>query len=125
MPNLATWLREKDEKWFQPFFDKHPEIQVHNACIGDATIDAAGGLLLTGGSDISLGGALPGWFLHGAKWAVICVFSHASNLLNQRHGGFVALAEDGVIAVQRGIGHFSDKKLRSVGIRPRSSANEP
>ena len=53
MPNLATWLREKDEKWFQPFFDKHPEIRVHNACIGDATIDAADGLLLTGGSDIA------------------------------------------------------------------------
>src|SRR5438034_795791 len=43
MPSLATWLREKDEKWFQPFFDKHPEIGVHNACFGDATIDAADG----------------------------------------------------------------------------------
>src|SRR2546430_156596 len=54
MPNLATWLREKDEKWFQPFFDRHPEIRMHNARIGDATIDdAADGLLLTGGSDIA------------------------------------------------------------------------
>jgi len=31
MPNLATWMRKKDEKWFQPFFDKHPEIRVFDA----------------------------------------------------------------------------------------------
>src|SRR5439155_771148 len=27
MPKLATWLREKDEKWFQLFFAKHPQQQ--------------------------------------------------------------------------------------------------
>ena len=53
MPKLATWLREKDEKWFQPFFAKHPEIEICNA--RDEKVDPANvhGLLLTGGSDIA------------------------------------------------------------------------
>jgi len=53
MPNLATWLREKDEKWFQPFFVRHPEIQVRNARTGEVNIEQADGLLLTGGSDVA------------------------------------------------------------------------
>ena len=53
MPNLATWMREKDEKWFQPFFAKHPEINVHDARKGAVELDEMGGLLLTGGSDIA------------------------------------------------------------------------
>src|SRR5258708_22840912 len=53
MPNLATWMREKDEKWFQPFFAKHPEIKVHDARKGAVELDEMGGLLLTGGSDIA------------------------------------------------------------------------
>jgi putative glutamine amidotransferase len=53
MPNLATWLREKDEKWFQPFFERHPQIQIHNALTGEVNLDEADGLLLTGGSDIA------------------------------------------------------------------------
>jgi len=53
MPNLATWLRAKDEKWFQPFLDKHPEIRVCNARKGEATLEEMDGLLLTGGSDIA------------------------------------------------------------------------
>ena len=53
MPKLATWLREKDEKWFQPFFDKHPEVEISNARKGEAAIADANGLLLTGGSDIA------------------------------------------------------------------------
>jgi putative glutamine amidotransferase len=53
MPNLATWLREKDEKWFQPFFAKHPEIEIQNALKGEIVIDQVDGLLLTGGSDIA------------------------------------------------------------------------
>ena len=28
MPNLATWMRAKDEKWFRPFFAKHPDIDL-------------------------------------------------------------------------------------------------
>src|SRR5439155_131220 len=27
MPNLATWIRAKDAKWFRPIFRKHPEIK--------------------------------------------------------------------------------------------------
>jgi len=53
VPKLATWLREKDEKWFAPFFAKHPEIEVCNALKGDVSIANADGLLLTGGSDIA------------------------------------------------------------------------
>ena len=53
MPKLATWLREKDEKWFQPFFAKHSEIEICNACKGEVVIAEADGLLLTGGSDIA------------------------------------------------------------------------
>ncbi|HEY4284770.1 MAG TPA: gamma-glutamyl-gamma-aminobutyrate hydrolase family protein [Chthoniobacterales bacterium] len=50
---LATWLREKDEKWFQPFFDRHPEIQICNALDEQFDIKRADGLLLTGGADIA------------------------------------------------------------------------
>ena len=53
MPNLLTWLREKDEKWFQPFFDRYPQIKIHNARTDDGVIDQVDGLLLTGGSDIA------------------------------------------------------------------------
>jgi putative glutamine amidotransferase len=52
MPNLATWIRAKDEKWFRPFFAKHPEIHIFNAQKGNVTMDQVDGLLLTGGSDI-------------------------------------------------------------------------
>ena len=53
MPKLATWLRKKDEKWFAPFFAKHPEIEVCNARDGNVSITDVNGLLLTGGSDIA------------------------------------------------------------------------
>jgi putative glutamine amidotransferase len=53
MPKLLTWLREKDEKWFQPFFTRHPEIEIHNARDREITIERIDGLLLTGGSDIA------------------------------------------------------------------------
>src|SRR5438128_9079932 len=53
MPNLATWLREKDEKWFQPFFVRHPEVCVCDARKGEVSMAEIGGLLLTGGSDIA------------------------------------------------------------------------
>jgi putative glutamine amidotransferase len=53
MPKLATWLRQKDEKYFQPFFAKHPELEICNALKGDVSIENVGGLLLTGGSDIA------------------------------------------------------------------------
>ena len=53
MLNLATWMRAKDEKWFRPFFDKHPDIQVCDARKGAVALEEMDGLLLTGGSDIS------------------------------------------------------------------------
>jgi putative glutamine amidotransferase len=53
MANLATWIRPKDEKWFQPFFAKHPEVHVFNAPKGPVSMDQMDGLLLTGGSDIA------------------------------------------------------------------------
>src|SRR5262252_2588685 len=53
MPNLATWIRPKDEKWFQPFFAKNPDVHVFDARKGDVSLEQMDGLLLTGGSDIS------------------------------------------------------------------------
>src|ERR1051325_8467653 len=53
VPHLACWIRAKDEKWFQPFFDRHPEIEIHNALTREVNLDQADGLLLTGGSDIA------------------------------------------------------------------------
>jgi putative glutamine amidotransferase len=53
MPNLATWMRPKDEKWFQPFFARHPDIHVFDARKRGVPLEKMDGLLLTGGSDIS------------------------------------------------------------------------
>jgi putative glutamine amidotransferase len=53
MSNLATWIRPNDEKWFQPFFAKHPDVQVFDARKGDVSMDQLDGLLLTGGSDVA------------------------------------------------------------------------
>jgi putative glutamine amidotransferase len=53
MPNLATWMRVKDEKWFQPFFAKHPDIKVYDARKGAVQLKQMDGLLLTGGSDVA------------------------------------------------------------------------
>jgi putative glutamine amidotransferase len=53
VPKLATWLRDKDARFFQPFFAKHPEIEICNALKGDVSIANVDGLLLTGGSDIA------------------------------------------------------------------------
>src|SRR6266550_658252 len=53
MPNLATWMRKKDEKWFQPFFAKHPNIHVWDASKSPIAMERADGLLLIGGSDIA------------------------------------------------------------------------
>src|ERR1051326_7473802 len=53
MRRMASWIRKKDEKWFQPFFDRHPEIEIHNALTREVNLDQADALLLTGGSDIA------------------------------------------------------------------------
>jgi putative glutamine amidotransferase len=46
-------MRPKDEKWFQPFFAKHPDIHVFDARKEGVPLEKMDGLLLTGGSDIS------------------------------------------------------------------------
>ena len=53
MANLATWLRPKDQKWFQRFFARHPDIHVHDSRDGNVPMETMSGLLLTGGSDIT------------------------------------------------------------------------
>ncbi len=53
MPNLATWIRAKDAKWFRPIFAKHPAIKIWNARTRNFPLQKIDGLLLSGGSDIS------------------------------------------------------------------------
>ena len=53
MPNVATWLREKDEKWFRPFFARHPDVRLWNARTAEVPLEKMDGLLLTGGSDVA------------------------------------------------------------------------
>ena len=53
MPNLATWIRQKDAKSFRTIFAKHPEIKVWNGRTRDVPLERIDGLLLSGGSDIS------------------------------------------------------------------------
>src|SRR5436305_14211975 len=53
MPNLATWIRQKDAKSFRTIFAKHPEIKAWNARTRNVSLDDMDGLLLSGGSDIS------------------------------------------------------------------------
>ncbi len=53
MPNLATWIREKDQKWFQPFFANHPDVRICDARNSEVLMEQMDGLLLTGGSDIA------------------------------------------------------------------------
>jgi putative glutamine amidotransferase len=53
MPNLATWMRSKDEKWFRPIFERFPTVRICNALQAEEPMDRMSGLLLTGGADIS------------------------------------------------------------------------
>jgi len=53
MPNLATWIRQKDAKYFRTIFANHPNIKVWNARTRNVPLDKIDGLLLSGGSDIS------------------------------------------------------------------------
>src|SRR5260370_27318180 len=53
MPNLATWMQEKDEKWFRPFLAKHPAVYVYNARKNAVSMEQIHGLLLTGGVAIN------------------------------------------------------------------------
>ena len=53
MPNLATWLRAKDEKWFNPVFVRYPHVKIWNALTTDVPLQEIDGLLLTGGPDVA------------------------------------------------------------------------
>lgn len=52
-PNLATWMRGKDEKYFTPFFAACPEVTIWNAAQREVSMAEMDGLLLTGGADIA------------------------------------------------------------------------
>lgn len=53
MRNVATWMREKDEKWFQPVFARYPDVRICNARSESVPLAEMHGLLLTGGPDIT------------------------------------------------------------------------
>src|SRR5438876_10888740 len=53
MPNLATWIRPKDRKWYRAMLSNAPEIKVWDGSTRNVPLDEMDGLLLSGGSDIS------------------------------------------------------------------------
>jgi len=53
MPNLATWMRKKDEPFFLRAFAAYPDLKIWNAAEQNVSIDEMDGLLLTGGPDIA------------------------------------------------------------------------
>src|ERR1043166_8441756 len=53
MLNVATWIRPKDEKWFQRAFAPHPEVRLWNALNEELPMEKMDGLLLSGGPDIA------------------------------------------------------------------------
>lgn len=53
MPNLAIWMRSRDEKWFNPIFATRPDLKVLNAARRPVALDEMDALLLTGGNDIA------------------------------------------------------------------------
>ncbi len=53
MPNLASWIRERDEQWFAPFFASHPALKIQNAARSPVAPEEMDALLLTGGADIA------------------------------------------------------------------------
>ena len=53
MPNLASWIRRRDEKWFNPILATRPQIEVQNAARHPVKLEEMDALLLTGGNDIA------------------------------------------------------------------------
>ncbi len=54
MSEVATWIRECDEALFARFLDRHPGVSFSNARRGAVDLEAARGVLITGGPDIAL-----------------------------------------------------------------------
>src|ERR1019366_588175 len=46
----------------------------------------------------------------------LTVLGHAGDFLHQIDGGLVALAEDGIAAIEAGVGNLGDEELRAVGV---------
>ncbi len=60
MPKIASWIREKDQDYFQSFLQPHPGLEFLNARTANAggapvNMADAEALLITGGPDISAG----------------------------------------------------------------------
>ncbi|MEO5721375.1 MAG: type 1 glutamine amidotransferase [Chthoniobacterales bacterium] len=55
MPRLASWIRPKDDQFFNPILAQRPEIELWNAARKPGALAEMDGLLLTGGNDISPG----------------------------------------------------------------------
>src|SRR2546423_6033938 len=53
MPHVATWIREKDEKWFRRAFAKHQNVRFWNARTQQVPLEKMQGLLLSGGPDVA------------------------------------------------------------------------
>src|SRR5438477_13033684 len=53
MPHVATWIREKDDKWFRHAFARHPNVRLWNARTQQVPFEKMHGLLLTGGPDVA------------------------------------------------------------------------
>ena len=53
MPNLASWILQRDEQWFDPILATRPELIVWNAARQMVALEEMDALLLTGGADIS------------------------------------------------------------------------
>ncbi|HMJ05944.1 MAG TPA: gamma-glutamyl-gamma-aminobutyrate hydrolase family protein [Chthoniobacterales bacterium] len=53
MPNLATWMRSKDEPAFGRALAAHPDLIIWNAAQREMPLAGMHGLLLTGGPDVA------------------------------------------------------------------------
>ncbi|HEX8280589.1 MAG TPA: gamma-glutamyl-gamma-aminobutyrate hydrolase family protein [Chthoniobacterales bacterium] len=53
MPNLASWIREKDEPFFRRALAAYPQLKIWNAAQGIVPMAEMDGLLLSGGPDIA------------------------------------------------------------------------
>lgn len=53
MPNLASWIRPKDEPFFRRAFAPFPEVKIWNAAQQVVDMGEMDGLLLTGGPDVA------------------------------------------------------------------------
>ncbi|MFL6542580.1 MAG: gamma-glutamyl-gamma-aminobutyrate hydrolase family protein [Chthoniobacterales bacterium] len=53
MPNVATWIRPKDERFFRHAFAPCAEVKLHNGLTIPVDLDKMDGLLLSGGSDVA------------------------------------------------------------------------